>query len=1307
MSDNAPLLLKELKIPGRTGPVSQTPLTWGINLAAAKLNFPRQGLLCQAGPWGTMGIRDSLRILRDSDVQIGLEIVDKDEVDTELQMFVEAKHLTEGLHTISYTVTRLGGTPEPSEVMQVLVKLSLPGGPDHSEETGHPGLVMHIPEEILKDGVHQDNIGTGISIALGKADGSPPYPFAAAGDTPQFSWGGVFVSGPALTQEQAEGKTPVIVTIPKKTIEDAGDSGEAGLAVAFEVYDLVDNRSDGWSVEQRVVVTLDETRLGAPLLKEALNNVLDVDKLGDADGTVQVVAVNPSPPPIPPQPIDFEVGDTIFVRIKGTPKEGPPIDIELPGKVLIGVPSIPEIIVSNAVLRQLAQAQIALSYRLEKADGSAQRNAKTQFISAIGEIHQLAAPVAIEAKQGAIDPLDPDLKQVTIEIAFDPAFAAGQAIRLFWLGTRPDLSTYLPNLNLRPITQGDMDAQRPLHIIVDKQHLTPIIGGKLELYYQLLIEDSVLATMSTLNQTHAIRESIHADILQIGEPRQELPEPKVDGVVDGALPADTNGTTLTVDYLKTFKDDIVTRFWEGTITGVTSDWAKLSSFTAGQPVQFPIKGELIKGNEGGTVKAYYQIERAAGGTSYSDTLEFSVGVALDLQAPKIKEAPNDTSLDPLDAQSALTTVVDFTGQLLGDTIIVTLTGAPGTLPDGSHTTAPWRVTTLGPQEIPLAVSVIAFNLAKSITLSYTVTRGSQEPKESPPRTLAVLQLRVDLSHSPKIIQSADGGDGTELDVSTLTAAATLRSGFWPHIANGQRVWMEVQGTKKDDSEYKRIVWSGPGNAVNGSWMSNGYLDVSLALADLQSLKDQSLLTVTFKATPDRSTEESLALGFPVRTYTVKTVEDVDPTIDSIKGSPSGVEIPQGGVTVETAVTLTGVAAKGQKVEIFDGTVSIGQATAHATTGAWTLLVSALAVAAHSFTVKALYGSGAVSAARTLTVTAATAPTFTSVKGSPSGVEIPQGGVTVETAVTLSGVAAKGQKVEIFDGTVSKGQATAHATTGVWTLLVSALAVAAHSFTVKALYGSGATSAVRTLTVTAVVVPTLSNVLDDKNVEIPEGQATLSTTLQLKGTASKGHRVEIFNGSGASAVSKGIATASETTGAWEREIEVAVQEALHRLYAKALYPANPLYSLARTLKVVELVLGEDFESAHGRFPYVLPSGKVTMIGGNGNTVISNPANNPDHPLMKGNILIISHYDDPEVIYELNIAYSSISFWTYNPYEPQEITFVIYNPQGTVLETKKILQNKYLNKIIFSKPGIKKLSIKGISSYIYIDHFEFTQ
>ncbi|MGF6171047.1 uncharacterized protein YwbE, partial [Pseudomonas moraviensis] len=623
----------------------------------------------------------------------------------------------------------------------------------------------------------------------------------------------------------------------------------------------------------------------------------------------------------------------------------------------------------------------------------------------------------------------------------------------------------------------------------------------------------------------------------------------------------------------------------------------------------------------------------------------------------------------------------------GDRIIVRLTGAPGTPAAGSHTTEPWPVTTVGLQEIPLAVSVIAFNLAKSITLDYTVTRSTQDPKESRIRALAVSPIAQSDLPKPLIVQASEQGEGPELDVSQLTTNATLRANSYPHIALKQYVWLKAKGTLKGGGDYLKTFWQPPGSQTNATWIDQGFhTHDGFPLPDLQSLEDGRDLELEFKAGFGGTQVESEAVTFALRTYRIKAYENVVPTLGSVKGSPSGDEIPHGGLTVETAVTLSGVAAKGQKVEIFDGTVSKGQATAHATTGVWTLLVSALAVAAHSFTVKALYGSGAVSAARTLTVTAATAPTLTSVKGSPSGDEIPHGGLTVETAVTLSGVAAKGQKVEIFDGTVSKDQATAHATTGiwtllvsalavaahsftvkalygsgavsaartltvtaataptltsvkgspsgdeiphggltvetavtlsgvaakgqkveifdgtvskdqatahattgVWTLLVSALAVAAHSFTVKALYGSGAVSAARTLTVTAVVVPTLSNVLDDKNVEIPEGQTTVSTALKLIGTASKGQRVEIFEGNGPSHTSKGVATASTATGMWELPITVAV--GARRLYAGSLYTSSPQWSNVRTLTVTEAT-APTLTSVKGS-----PSGDEIAQGGN--------------------------------------------------------------------------------------------------------------
>jgi hypothetical protein len=69
------------------------------------------------------------------------------------------------------------------------------------------------------------------------------------------------------------------------------------------------------------------------------------------------------------------------------------------------------------------------------------------------------------------------------------------------------------------------------------------------------------------------------------------------------------------------------------------------------------------------------------------------------------------------------------------------------------------------------------------------------------------------------------------------------------------------------------------------------------------------------------------------------------------------------------VTLKGTASKGWTVAIFDGSTSMGDATADLTTGIWTKSVSGLSEAEHRFTAKALYGSGQVSEPRNLTVVA--------------------------------------------------------------------------------------------------------------------------------------------------------------------------------------------------------------------------------------------------------------------------------------------------------------------------------------------------
>ena len=1025
------LVLKQLDIPGKTGPVSQSPPVWGINIAAARGNFPRQGLLCRAGPWTPMTQGDSVKVYLPKGVEVLQKIVGPGQENTTLQMFIPSALIDEGFAEVSYSVKRVGQAEEPSEDIQVLVKLTRPAGHDDNAEPGHSKLIFSIPPDILNGGIDKDNVAAGVPITIER------YPFIATGDVIQLSWGGIFVLSSPLRQAQVDGTAPIIVHVSEAVIREAEDSDDIGLSVVFEVYDEVENRSEDWSMPQRVVVAIDKTRLEAPILKEALNNVLDVDKLNNADGHAQVwVTASGS----------FKLGDIPIIRIKGTPVEGAPIDVEFSGKALISVPITAEIPIPFAVLQQLVKSQIALSYRLKKADGSADLRSKTQFLSAIGTVQRLAAPKALDAVNGA---LDPALKQVRIEIPFDASFAAGQAIKLFWLGTRPELIPYLPDLPLRPITNGDISAGLPLLINVDGAQLTPIIGGTLELYYHLLIEDGVLRTLNHVNATHAIRESEHADILQVGEPRLELPEPEVAGVVDGALPPDTNGTTLTVNYLSTAKGDEVIYEWHGSKIS-DSDSVTLSSLTAGQPVQFNIKAEFIKGNEGETVSASYDIKRAAGGTSYSNPLVFRIGAALENPLP-VAHLPQATgsganvTLAPLDAKTGVKVVVNYSGMNASQFIQLTVTGTPGA---GSPPIAGKPGLASGSVEFLIPPGALAANIgnaAKTFTLQYEVTQGSLKiPSLS--LTVTVTPLPASELDKLSILQAV----GDELDISKVTAGATVSAGVWAFIQVGQPVWLVLMGTNTQGAEHNLVVWKVPGAGVNAGWISAGKFDQGVYYDYFKALADGSDLKLHFKAALTSSQVEADAIVAPVKTYRIKAVEDVKPVITSVIDS-KGIAIPQNSLTVDPNVKVSGTAARNQTILIYNNGVSTAFTAIADDLGNWNRDLTGLAQGDCNLTAVAQYGSKPESPPWKITITLMVTPTINSIKDS-QGVEIPHGGTTTDTSVTIIGTASKGQKVDVKDGAVSKGMPIVDPTNGIWTQEVSSLSISEHSFTAKALYG---------------------------------------------------------------------------------------------------------------------------------------------------------------------------------------------------------------------------------------------------------------
>ncbi|AZL72823.1 hypothetical protein [Pseudomonas oryziphila] len=643
--------LDNIEIPGHTENDRLPTGTWGINLGAAKDNFPHDGLQLFIAPWSNMNVGDSVSILLDSNVVAQRAIGGDAEVGQRVTVFIKPERLTSGAHEIKYRVTRLGGSPEDSVAQAILIKLERPGGQDQDGDVpGHSALILSVPQEIIDDGVDKAQAAAGVTLTV------QPYLHMAEGDDIRLSWGGIFVHHVVTS---AEAGSAIAIKVQEATILEAGDSDS--LALTFEVYDLVDNRSEDWAKETRIVVDTGEERLEAPMIKESDydsatgRESLDLGKLGNDPVTAEVS--------IPRTGGKLVVGDQIVIQLRGTTAEGKPITIEYDPVTVSRLGYVLDIPLNNAGVRQLVQSQAIFSYRVIKKDGSADLQSKGLFVAVVGEVERLAAPYVVEAVGNVITP---PLPQATVMIPWDDSMAVGQVIVLQWLGTRPDLGTYLPDLGFHTISSNEANLKQAIRYPVAGTHLTPIDGGKLELFY-LLYSDA-------RRQNLVSRESLHTPQFLIGEPRGELPAPTVTEAQGGALdPGLAEATVVVPAYgLMAIRDEVHI-VWEGSINGNYEDYTVINQFTVGKPVEFYVPDTHIAPNEGGTVKVSYWVKRAAGGTSNSDFLTLQVGepVGGELEAPSIALIKDGVlNLEDITDTTVTVEVPRWPGIAVGDGLVV-------------------------------------------------------------------------------------------------------------------------------------------------------------------------------------------------------------------------------------------------------------------------------------------------------------------------------------------------------------------------------------------------------------------------------------------------------------------------------------------------------------------------------------------------------------------------------------------------------------------------------------------------------------
>ena len=908
-----------LNDPEITGGVLLPDGVWGVNLAAARLNFPDKGLKCQIPPWNNMDEGDKVELLLHGAVMDQKTIYDASEIGERVTLFVPPKRLLTGASTLSYKVTRFSQRPEEGPTLTLFVKLELPGGQDTDPDYGHSELaIAFLPENVVRDGVDKDNVKDGVVVIVAPKSGSGlPYPNAAVGDVIHVGWAGQTVLSAPLTQAQidAPNANPVRILIDEATLLAAGDSDLAGLSVSYMIRDRVLNQSEDWCKEARIIVDTGNSRLLAPILEQADGLILDLEKLGDDLPVLKVWAEDPN---------EFSQGDVIVMRLTGTTAEDKSVDIVVRQSIDKNPPVEVDILHSNPGLRSLGTRSAIYSYGLER-NGKIIQRSKSRTITVVGEPTRLAAPIALDAPQGA---LDPDAANYRIRIPYDLSITEDNAIELKWFGTRPDSTNYDPALDWYFPTKEEASAPAGFIITVEGRHGKTLEGGSLDLSYNLLSAGE--------NDEIISRASQHAARLNVGEPKFELVPPIVLGEKDGALePADLPGgagklTAPRPVARPTEANDIVTYTWFGEVSGEKEDFKKLNALSKDKDVDFTLDAAFvaqhIEPNRGKKVTVRYRIFRdASKDTSYSNVLEFVVGQAVALDPPTIDSVKGSPSGKEI---------------VEGGTTVETSVVLSGTAAKGKNVEIRDGAT-VKDQVTADPVSGIWTYTASGLTVtkhSFTATGKYGAEPASAAYTLTVTTVMV-----PTLSNVLDD-KGMEVPDRQTTVSTSLT--------------LKGSASKGQDVE----IYDGSGS---------GAVSKGMAKADeITGLWERTItVAVGARRLYAKSLYHSSSVYSNVRYLSV--IEDIAPTIDSANGSPSGADILPGGTTSETAVTLSGSAANGQNVEIFDGAVSKGPTTADPTTGDWTQLVSALAVAEHSFTAKALYGNGQTSAARTLTV----APAF--------------------------------------------------------------------------------------------------------------------------------------------------------------------------------------------------------------------------------------------------------------------------------------------------------------------------------------------
>ncbi|WP_146095013.1 hypothetical protein [Pseudomonas sp. BRM28] len=750
------LALRRIYIPGYITPVYTEGAQVGVN--KGMVNSVR-GMQVFVQPYPNMLAGDLIEVFYGTSNIAAVKVsVREEQLGQNIETYIPAKKVLEGVHDLYYVITRAGSTnKESSLVLKVLARLKYPGGNDpEPDRAGHykllppfltsPPIGGVVGEEDIKDFLDGELYGVEVTV--------PAYPNMREYDTIRLSWGGSIVE--YIVQPDEVGND-LVIEVDAELIYEAGDSEK--LVLVYWIWDEVFNPASDWSLRGYIEVSIDPNKLLPPIIVNPDSQAVEGDPIDVAlvaqDGLeVQVAALSV---------FGFKARDEITLYWVGTTAQGQIIALKY--SQTLSSPRILVFKIPYAHVQMLARGFGRTWFTRKPVNGKEQTSRRVGA-NFIGAAVKLPSPQVTEAVDGV---LEATLATATVVVPAAAQLEKDDFIEITWRGTGSDGSMLLYK-DTKTVTSAS--AGKDISFAVNgPQNIQPLSGGSLEVSY----------TVSRQGLGRPLESQ--ALTLQVGVAQLELPAPRCPQAQDGELDPDVLASVDVIiePYTGMKLDQTIRVVWSDAGGTFFEDLMKVTKNNLDKQVTFTF--EHAKWSNYLTVAAdvYYQVIEDRQPTRVSAMLSLRRKERqLLLPDPVVEGAVNGT-LRPVG--DAVVTIPAEAQLKLGDEVELLW---DGDAPQGS-TSVTLYILEDQTRELKQSIDArfVLANIDANVRVKYVVYRFDGREQTSGTVTLRVQRAALPL---PIFVQATANN---QLNPDDVRNGATYRIDTVARLLRGDRVTVRV------------------------------------------------------------------------------------------------------------------------------------------------------------------------------------------------------------------------------------------------------------------------------------------------------------------------------------------------------------------------------------------------------------------------------------------------------------------------------------------------------------------------------------